>query len=602
MRTIKKLWNWSPAASVLGVLILVLWLSAVVWSQGQNFGTGGLAPNTPGIPSKNGLNIFYATNYGVKAGGYKFCDANVPAAGAIVTIGNDAQQNDSSLLTIGVQPGWIAWTSTWNCSGFNQSYAILNAVGTVTSVDSATQVHLSTSAATSCAVAAGGTVNKCILYLFPQDDTAAINAWFTAATTPNTCGVAHMWSGLAYWNGSGALIGATGCVANNTGNGSWPGVSVVGEGLNASVLVVSPNFNVGTSCTVSNPAPCLFTLPASSSFQNDIHLANFTIDGGGQRSPTGNASTKAALDLGADSSIENVGIFAWGIGNGLVTLGSDSAPVYVRNFIVAGAGLSGGFELNAGQATQIFGCNLFWGEGALANFNGSLTFGQTYSNGCQFGFGMLGAEVQVPASAYHVSVGDYYSNTPANTQDEINVAGTVDISGSNFGTATATGDVGIHVVSGGTAILHGQNYVNMLISGVGIKVDSGGTAFDFGHITNTSTTPYSIAGLFVPNPSETYAASMSLVGATGTGACATITTITGNIFTGSLKCTGTTGASTIVLTPGITATNGWTCTAADITTIANILTQSTDNATTCTINAPVAINANDVIAFRLTQF
>ena len=88
-------------------------------------------------------------------------------------------------------------------------------------------------------------------------------------------------------------------------------------------------------------------------------------------------------------------------------------------------------------------------------------------------------------------------------------------------------------------------------------------------------------------------------GLSGTGACTTITTQLGGAWGGSFKCTGTTGASTAVITPGITATNGWSCSASDITT-ANALRQSATNTTTCTIGGTV--NANDVITWTAIAF
>jgi hypothetical protein len=85
----------------------------------------------------------------------------------------------------------------------------------------------------------------------------------------------------------------------------------------------------------------------------------------------------------------------------------------------------------------------------------------------------------------------------------------------------------------------------------------------------------------------------------GTGACATQSTQVGGNWAGSLKCTGSTGASTIVITPGTTAPNGWTCSASDITT-ANALRQSATAATTCTISGTV--NSNDVITFSAISY
>jgi parallel beta-helix repeat protein len=86
---------------------------------------------------------------------------------------------------------------------------------------------------------------------------------------------------------------------------------------------------------------------------------------------------------------------------------------------------------------------------------------------------------------------------------------------------------------------------------------------------------------------------------TGTGACTTITTQAGGAWAGSAKCTGSTGASTFIITPGTTAPNGWSCSASDITT-ANAQRQSASSATACTISGTV--NTNDVLTFQAVAF
>jgi hypothetical protein len=95
------------------------------------------------------------------------------------------------------------------------------------------------------------------------------------------------------------------------------------------------------------------------------------------------------------------------------------------------------------------------------------------------------------------------------------------------------------------------------------------------------------------------AAGGTAAGITGTGACATTSTQKGGAWSGQITCTGTTGASTLVITPGTTAPNGWSCWANDLTT-ANALRQSAVAATTCTIAGTV--NANDVITFGAVAY
>ena len=85
----------------------------------------------------------------------------------------------------------------------------------------------------------------------------------------------------------------------------------------------------------------------------------------------------------------------------------------------------------------------------------------------------------------------------------------------------------------------------------------------------------------------------------GTGACATTSTLTGGTAVGSYKCTGTTGASTQVVTLP-TTTNGWVCDFHDITTSADTEVQSASSTTSATMSGTVA--ANDVIYFKCAGF
>ena len=44
-KSMKSAWRWSPASFVMGVVLLILWLSSIVWSQGQNFPGGSSSPS-----------------------------------------------------------------------------------------------------------------------------------------------------------------------------------------------------------------------------------------------------------------------------------------------------------------------------------------------------------------------------------------------------------------------------------------------------------------------------------------------------------------------------------------------------------------------------
>lgn len=88
----------------------------------------------------------------------------------------------------------------------------------------------------------------------------------------------------------------------------------------------------------------------------------------------------------------------------------------------------------------------------------------------------------------------------------------------------------------------------------------------------------------------------------GTGACAAISTPKGGSWSGQVTCTGTSGASTLVITPGPTAPGGFMCSGSD-TTLGHELVgaQSGQSATTCTLKFS-SVTANDVLSFAVNAF
>lgn len=89
-------------------------------------------------------------------------------------------------------------------------------------------------------------------------------------------------------------------------------------------------------------------------------------------------------------------------------------------------------------------------------------------------------------------------------------------------------------------------------------------------------------------------------GLSGTGPCATITTQLGGSWSGSFKCTGTTGATVVTITPGSTAPNGWSCGSSDITAGVSGA-QSASTTTTCAVKF-TSVTANDVLTFYANAF
>lgn len=88
---------------------------------------------------------------------------------------------------------------------------------------------------------------------------------------------------------------------------------------------------------------------------------------------------------------------------------------------------------------------------------------------------------------------------------------------------------------------------------------------------------------------------------TGTGACATFGAQTGGAMAGQSSCSGVTAASTLTITPGTTAPNGWICTVYDQTTRANLFQQTANAPTTCTLTA-TSVTQNDVFVYQAISF
>lgn len=111
----------------------------------------------------------------------------------------------------------------------------------------------------------------------------------------------------------------------------------------------------------------------------------------------------------------------------------------------------------------------------------------------------------------------------------------------------------------------------------------------------------SVAVWIVPKPAAVHAQGPGVATLSGTGACATITTQGGGAFSGTFKCTGTTGASTVTITPSFAATNGFECHGSDTTTAA-VGNQASPVATgSCKLNF-TSVTANDVLTFGMTSF
>lgn len=126
------------------------------------------------------------------------------------------------------------------------------------------------------------------------------------------------------------------------------------------------------------------------------------------------------------------------------------------------------------------------------------------------------------------------------------------------------------------------------------------------HISNSSNTNMLTVNYGTGN--GVFAGSSTAEGAISNGTKFTISgcsagTTVGGATAGSFL-SGTTGACTVVITmngaTGLTAPNGWSCHAADLTTPANLISQSASSTTTCTVTGTTF--TGDTIQFLAIGF
>jgi hypothetical protein len=143
--------------------------------------------------------------------------------------------------------------------------------------------------------------------------------------------------------------------------------------------------------------------------------------------------------------------------------------------------------------------------------------------------------------------------------------------------------------------------IDPLNNGFGLKLSTAG-GFQFGAGTSMTGTTGSGSNVVTDNSptiKNEIVAGGTVPTLSGTGACATIRTQVGGSWSGTFKCTGTTGASTVTISPGPTAANGWSCSASDETAGTN-MAQSGHNTTSCTVKG--SVTQNDVIVFTANAF
>lgn len=326
-------------------------------ASAKSGGGGGLAPNTPGIPTSNGPNLIYASNYGVKAAGVRYFDASMTNTGKNVTVNNDANESDVPCSSSMV--GWGAFGTNYSVTGAGTTSTTIIR-GTITGCNSATSFAVSNAATAGCTSSSG--IADCEFVIYPSlDTTALLAAWNAVVATslgPN-CGTLMLPQGVIPIDNliQAQISGISNCGVTTTGNGAPTGITVGGQGRFSTQIIAVPSAN-WTALGANKGA--FFYLNNFGS--NSVYLHDFSIDGAGQIvNGNGLVPTNGfAIALGQDSIAQNVGVLAWGVPIGINAAGGDGAEAVIDHcYVTAGSAE----PVSLGQYSRLEDSDVFWAIG-----------------------------------------------------------------------------------------------------------------------------------------------------------------------------------------------------------------------------------------------
>lgn len=520
-----------------------------------------------------GPNVIYASDY-VRADSQFVSDATWAATTTpTITIG-------------GTDPPFASTDTGKACWGMNANGDYTLNIGTFTYSSATTGV---------CSGTGTGAVSGNGFFVWGTNDTAGwVSAWTAFQSLPR-CGLFVMPAGYSMTQKGIGNTQQANCFYGRNFFGELTGMMIKGQGRQATHIVPMPSFDFSTATAAG-----VFFSPTAATTAS-LHAEGFSINGLGQNL-TGVSTSPApfVMATSVNGTIRDVYITGWG-GSESTTLGGVELVgqgSYLFDVAVDKVGKGCQIHSAAAGATMF---NVYGGDSAGPGL--CIHSGALWDYGGQYG----PTAANVPAvqvengGEYHVFGGGYQQGNANTWVMSIDTGGLAFLNGFK-GLSGAPNTNAYGLVFTGTGVVHAKD--SLLYSGAthgwagtaGTFYDECGNTFS-GPLTSWSTG----GGKFIPCPNEPAPATATPPAITGTGACGTVSTQTGNLYTGKATCTGSTGASTFIITPGITATNGWRCNASDQTTAANLLQQSASSTTTCTLTA-AAVNANDVIVFTVVPY
>lgn len=522
-----------------------------------------------GFPPLSNGNIFLAAAYGVKANTYAVFDAVCTNGSPIVTT------NSGHFITQGkIRVGQIAWVMSGG--GLAPASITINET-TVLSINSDTQITLNANGNVNCGSSQA--------LIWGDDDTVALNNLYAAVLASPDCGAVQV-AGLMMVQGgvfNKAPNAATSACAQQLTNNA---ISFSGPGWQTATFVPRPTFDLST-CAGTGISSCFF-VPG-------MQVSNIQVNGFG---------LTTALNLGTVTNVFSI------VTPSMFTAVSCQAWLYTDTNLSINVGVGLNYSSNS-QYVQCGGNGPVFNSSAVGPWvgnyyvpgNGTSPTVNSTTPGTDFYTNWFSASGVNECSSIISGFAHFFGLPSAPGAEQCVNGGTATYNGSvlshNQGIA---GRAALKITSGGKVYAANSSFTDAGAGEFSVSVDATSQFTDGCGNTFVGNINVAAGGIFIPCPGTVYPSDPSHPTTTGsTGACATITTQTGNIFTGNLRCTGTTGASTIVLIPGITAKNGYRCSASDLTTNADLLNQSGSSTTSCTLSA-ASITANDTITFQVSNF
>ena len=357
---------------------------------------------------------------GVKGGAITYCDASWTSGTKTLTINNYTLANDQQFTT--AMNGWKVFGTNQVCYGFTQNAVTQVPLGTLTVAANGNTATNSINSTNTCTSTSGSAV--CELVIYPQDDTAAINAAWNAvilgSTTTQNCSTLVLPN--TNFTVSGPILGpgsfTSPCGYDNTSNGVQLGPRVEGQGSSASTIIPVPGFDAGTC---DNNDGCFFANRAAGSPNNNTYLERFQIFGAG--SAPANPAGKCALSGFADSVFVDVGVNEWQIGTGFCFNGGDGAPTVCDRCYDFGGGNT--YLVQVTNSAYLTHSIFFWSNASIMNCTGTanIAYGKVETDHVSFGLNLVSPLINISSTCIWDSDGDFFNQIQQTNSDGILCSG-----------------------------------------------------------------------------------------------------------------------------------------------------------------------------------